>query len=80
MSVKIVVAGTDTGVGKTGVAAGLTAMLDGFYCKPVQAGLDEKTDSQTVASLTRLPRDRILDEACSVARRASHPDLSPWER
>jgi dethiobiotin synthetase len=71
MSVKIVVAGTDTGVGKTVFASGLTAMLDGVYWKPVQAGLDEKTDSQTVASLTGLPRDRILDEAWRLTTPAS---------
>ena len=47
----IVVTGTDTGVGKTVLAAGLVAALGGRYWKPVQAGLDEAGDSETVATL-----------------------------
>lgn len=47
----LVVTGTDTGIGKTVVAAGLVAALGGRYWKPVQAGLDETTDSETVAAL-----------------------------
>jgi dethiobiotin synthetase len=46
-----IVTGTDTGVGKTVVAAGLTAHLGARYWKPVQAGLDGETDSETVARL-----------------------------
>ncbi len=47
----LVVTGTDTGIGKTVVAAGLVAALGGRYWKPVQAGLAESTDSETVAAL-----------------------------
>jgi len=47
----LVVTGTDTGVGKTVVAAGLVAALGGRYWKPVQAGLDETSDSLVVAAL-----------------------------
>jgi len=47
----LVVTGTDTGVGKTVVAAGLAAALGGRYWKPVQAGLDETSDSLVVAAL-----------------------------
>ena len=46
-----VVTGTDTGIGKTVVAAGLVAALGGRYWKPVQAGLDDGGDSATVAAL-----------------------------
>ena len=46
-----IITGTDTGVGKTVFAAGLTAHLRARYWKPVQAGLDEETDSETVARL-----------------------------
>lgn len=59
----LVVTGTDTGVGKTVFAAGLAGALDGAYWKPVQAGLDEETDSALVAWLSGLPGDRILPEA-----------------
>ena len=55
-----VVTGTDTGLGKTVFAAALTGALNGVYWKPVQAGLDGETDSQTVA---RLSGQSVLPEA-----------------
>lgn len=63
MSRALVVTGTDTGIGKTVFAAALAGALDGAYWKPVQAGLDEATDSELVARLSGLPADRILPEA-----------------
>jgi len=62
MSQRFVVTGTDTGVGKTVFAAALTAALDATYWKPVQAGLEEETDSELVARLTEIPASRILPE------------------
>jgi dethiobiotin synthetase len=59
----LVVAGTDTDVGKTVLAAALAAALDGCYWKPVQCGLDGGTDSETVQRLSGLPSARILPEA-----------------
>ncbi|MDA4846196.1 dethiobiotin synthase [Hoeflea poritis] len=59
---RIVVLGTDTDVGKTVFAAGLTAALGATYWKPVQSGLDGDTDSQTVQRLAELPDDRVLPE------------------
>lgn len=51
----LVVTGTDTGIGKSVIAAGLVALLGGRYWKPVQAGLgdasDYATDSAAVAAL-----------------------------
>jgi dethiobiotin synthetase len=47
----LVVTGTDTGIGKTVVAAGLVAVLGGRYWKPVQAGLADGTDSEVVVAL-----------------------------
>ena len=41
------ITGTDTDVGKTIVAAGLAAHLGARYWKPVQAGLEGETDSET---------------------------------
>ncbi len=46
---RIVVTGTDTGVGKTVFCAGLAGMLGARYWKPVQAGTPG--DSETVAEL-----------------------------
>lgn len=65
-----IVTGTDTGVGKTVFAAGLAAALGARYWKPVQAGLDEATDSETVALLantgvTILPEAYRLTTPCS---------------
>ncbi|WP_027155470.1 dethiobiotin synthase [Mesorhizobium sp. WSM2561] len=63
MTVQIVVTGTDTGVGKTVFAAGLTGLLDGIYWKPVQSGTCEETDSEVVSLLADLPAVRVLPEA-----------------
>lgn len=51
----VIVAGTDTGIGKTVFSAGLTRALGASYWKPVQAGLEEGTDSETVARLSGRP-------------------------
>jgi len=58
-----VITGTDTGIGKTVFAAALAGALDAVYWKPVQAGLDDGADAETVARLSGLPADRILPEA-----------------
>jgi dethiobiotin synthetase len=68
---RIVVAGTDTDVGKTVFAAGLTRLLDGLYWKPVQAGLDGETDSAVVRRLSGLSADRILPEIWRLKTAAS---------
>ncbi|MGS1018214.1 dethiobiotin synthase [Allosphingosinicella humi] len=60
---RIVVTGTDTDVGKTVFAAALAGALGAHYWKPVQAGLEDGTDSLTVAALSGLAEDRILPEA-----------------
>ena len=63
MSARIVVSGTDTGVGKTVFSAALAGALDGYYWKPMQSGLDEETDSQTVSRLSGLAAERVWPEA-----------------
>ena len=62
MSRRIVVTGTDTEIGKTVFAAGLTDLLSASYWKPIQSGLDGETDSEIVARLGGLSSDRILPE------------------
>jgi dethiobiotin synthetase len=62
MSKAYIVAGTDTGIGKTTVAAMLTLALDALYWKPIQSGTTEGTDRQQVQALTQLPDDRFLPE------------------
>ncbi|MCV9962762.1 dethiobiotin synthase [Pararhizobium sp. BT-229] len=68
---RFVVTGTDTGIGKTVFSAALAAVLEGYYWKPVQSGLDEETDSQFVSRLSRLPPSRILPEAYRLRTPAS---------
>lgn len=75
MSPRFVVSGTDTGIGKTVFSAALTAALDAHYWKPVQSGLDEETDTERVARLSGVARDRILPEAYRLSMPAS-PHLS----
>lgn len=69
-----VVTGTDTGVGKTIFAAGLAGHLGVPYWKPVQAGLDEGTDRETVAALSGqavLPEAYRLATPCSPHQAAA---------
>ncbi|HEY4163994.1 MAG TPA: dethiobiotin synthase [Dongiaceae bacterium] len=71
MSQRIVVTGTDTGIGKTVFSAGLADFLGANYWKPVQAGLEEATDAQLVARLGRLSADRIVPERYRLRTPAS---------
>jgi dethiobiotin synthetase len=71
MNQRIVVAGTDTEIGKTVFSAGLTALLGANYWKPIQAGLEGETDSQIVAKLAGLSADRIVPERYSLKTPAS---------
>jgi len=75
VNTRIVVTGTDTGIGKTVFSAGLTWLLRGSYWKPVQAGLEGETDSAVVRSLAELPANRCLAEAWRLSTPAS-PHLS----
>ena len=71
MTQAIVVTATDTDVGKTVFAAGLTRAIDGCSWKPVQAGIEGGTDSDTVRRLSGLSSERILPEAYRLATPAS---------
>ena len=79
---KIVVTGTDTGVGKTLFCAALAESLRAHYWKPVQSGLQERTDSETVADLA--PSASIFHEAYRLStpcspHRAAEIDGIPIE-
>ncbi|MBS1913190.1 MAG: dethiobiotin synthase [Bacteroidetes bacterium] len=69
------VAGTDTGVGKTVLAAMLTLALDACYWKPVQSGLEGETDTMAVRRMTGLPAERFKPEAYRLTAPMS-PDQS----
>jgi dethiobiotin synthetase len=71
MTQRIVVTGTDTGIGKTVFSAGLAGALDATYWKPVQSGLDGETDSDIVRRLSGLGAERILPERYRLVTPAS---------
>ncbi len=66
-----VIAGTDTGVGKTVFAAALANALTASYWKPIQAGLDEATDTDVAAEIGGVPPSRLLQEAYRLRTPAS---------
>lgn len=63
MTQTFIITGTDTGIGKTVFAAALAGALGARYWKPVQAGLDDGSDSERTAALSGLPIGHILPEA-----------------
>jgi dethiobiotin synthetase len=71
MNQRLVVVGTDTGVGKTTFAAALAGALDGVYWKPVQAGDLDETDAEIVLRLSGLTPKQILPEAYRLKTPAS---------
>jgi dethiobiotin synthetase len=58
----VIVTGTDTGIGKTVVAAMLTLVFEGVYWKPIQCGTEGGTDRETVARLTGLDTSHFRPE------------------
>lgn len=67
----VIVAGTDTGIGKTVAAAALALHLDADYWKPIQAGLDGETDRETVMRLAGLDDRRAHNETYRLRTPAS---------
>ena len=65
---RFVVTGTDTGIGKTIFSAALAQTMSTPYWKPIQAGLEDETDSDAVARLAGVP---VLPEAYCLATPAS---------
>ena len=55
----VFITGTDTDVGKTVVSAWAVQHLKADYWKPVQSGLSDGTDSDTIRSLLNIPAARI---------------------
>jgi len=68
------VTGTDTDVGKTVASGLLTAQLGAYYWKPIQSGIIEAEDKETVREIAAIPSERILP--CSYELREP---LSPHE-
>ncbi len=68
MTKSFIISGTDTGIGKTTVAAMLTVTLDAQYWKPLQSGIEDGTDTQRLQALTGLSNDRFLPERYILSR------------
>jgi malonyl-CoA O-methyltransferase len=65
---RVFVTGTDTGVGKTVVAACLVRLLGAQYWKPVQTGVAvEEGDTETVMRLAGVPRSRVFAPRFTLA-------------
>lgn len=58
----IIIAGTDTGIGKTMCSALLMSVLHGTYFKPIQSGSKEDSDTLTVKQLSELDDKHFLKE------------------
>jgi dethiobiotin synthetase len=56
------VTGTDTNVGKTLLSALLVAALDAMYWKPIQTGVRDGIDRQTVIKLAEIPETQTIPE------------------
>lgn len=72
---RIFITGTDTGVGKTLVSSILVKGLGASYWKPIQAGLDEETDTEWVQRNTGLPDAHFHPERYRLTKPLS-PHLS----
>ena len=69
---RLFVTGTDTGVGKSLVAATLTSGMEADYWKPVQTGCSAATDSNWLRQVLKLRPERIHPECYRF-----DPPLSP---
>lgn len=60
---QFVICGTDTDIGKTIISAFFVRGLNSYYWKPIQSGLEDETDSQTVSRLSNINKKKIIKEA-----------------
>lgn len=58
----IVIAGTDTNIGKTLCSALLMSVFEGTYFKPIQSGSKEDNDTNTVKEISDLSEEHFVKE------------------
>jgi len=82
-AIRLFVAGTDTGVGKSVIAAALVRTLEADYWKPIQSGAqtmaDPDSDSHAISTLTGLAPERIHPPAYSFAAAVSPHEAGAHE-
>ena len=61
-SLRIIICGTDTDVGKTVVSSLLVQGLNAIYWKPIQSGFEDGGDTSRVGQILNLPKERWLAE------------------
>jgi dethiobiotin synthetase len=70
------VTGTDTDVGKTVVSALLVKKLSAYYWKPIQSGIIDIEDKDTVQKISGAPDDKILPCAYELREPLSPHDAA----
>ena len=60
---QFVICGTDTDIGKTLISSFFVRGLNASYWKPIQSGIESQTDSQIVEKLTKVNKEKIINEA-----------------
>jgi len=65
---RLIVTGTDTGIGKTVLSAMLTLAFGATYFKPVQSGTEDETDRDAIKRMTGLGDDRVLANAVTLTQ------------
>ena len=60
---QFVICGTDTNIGKTIISSLFVRGLSSFYWKPIQSGIEEETDSETVLRISKIKKEKILRES-----------------
>ncbi len=62
-NLKFILCGTDTDVGKTLISSFFVRGLKSYYWKPIQSGIENETDSQSILRLSGIKKEKILKEA-----------------
>ena len=60
---QFIICGTDTDIGKTLISSFFVRGLNSFYWKPIQSGIEFQTDSQTIEQITKINKEKIINEA-----------------
>jgi len=60
---QFIICGTDTDIGKTLISSFFVKGLNSFYWKPIQSGIESESDSQSVLRLTKVNKEKIINEA-----------------